>query len=323
VVADRVRGRPDWDRGAVRRRDIGRDMPYRGRIRCRACKRRMGANPFPNYTYYRCPHNPANPRHQAAAPDHPRTVQVPDTLLDQITGHFTKTHLFSPGRTALVAAQLPATDQDAAARTEAQAEKLRARIRKLDTAQNAQITALEDIPDGPAAPAMRARIRDRFAQLHHDRTQAEEQLAALTATRPKAADTSVLDDLPLYGDVLPGLPPALKARLFAAIDLSILWNKADGQATVTAVITDATLAALPDILNPGQDGYHDTNPTSTATIGELTQPALAGPNAHLAHRRCQSRRLGASCGRRGVGGRRGPGRRRRRRSSRRPRPRRR
>jgi len=28
------------------------------------------------YVYYRCPHKPANPRHHAAAPDHPRSVQV-------------------------------------------------------------------------------------------------------------------------------------------------------------------------------------------------------------------------------------------------------
>jgi hypothetical protein len=66
-----------------------------------------------------------------------------------------------------------------------------------------------------------------------------------------------------------GLPPALKARLFAAVDLIILWNKTDGQATVTATITDATLAALPAILDPTQDGYHDTdNPDD---LGPLTQ----------------------------------------------------
>jgi hypothetical protein len=45
------------------------------------------------------------------------------------------------------------------------------------------------------------------------------------------------------------MPPALKARLFAAFDITILWNKTGGQATVTAVITDATLQALPGILD--------------------------------------------------------------------------
>ena len=36
-------------------------------------------------------------------------------------------------------------------------------------------------------------------------------------------------------------------------------NKAAGQATIWAEITDATLRALPGILNPGQDGYDDTS----------------------------------------------------------------
>lgn len=63
---------------------------------------------------------------------------------------------------------------------------------------------------------------------------------------------------------------SLKARLFEALDLTILWNKTDGQATARITITDTTLAALPEILNPDQDSYHDTAnpyPASTATLG--------------------------------------------------------
>jgi hypothetical protein len=36
-----------------------------------------------------------------------------------------------------------------------------------------------------------------------------------------------------------------------------LWNKPSRQATVYAEITEATLRALPALLNPGQDGYDD------------------------------------------------------------------
>jgi hypothetical protein len=57
---------------------------------------------------------------------------------------------------------------------------------------------------------------------------------------PVLPDTSLLDRLPLAGDVLPRLSPAQ-------------------QATVTAEISDAILQALDAILDPGQDGYHDTN----------------------------------------------------------------
>ena len=46
--------------------------------------------------YYQCPHNPANPRHAAATPDHPRTVKAPETRLDAIAGLFFRDHVFGP-----------------------------------------------------------------------------------------------------------------------------------------------------------------------------------------------------------------------------------
>lgn len=95
---------------------------------------------------------------------------------------------------------VPASDAEAQARRDADTAAITTRIKQLDTVQNAQITALEEIPADPAA-AMRSRIRDRVAELHDQRQQAETQLAALT---------------------------------------------------------DATLQALPAILNPSQDGHHDT-----------------------------------------------------------------
>ena len=71
-----------------------RTYPYRGRVRCRDCRRRMAASPYPSASgtrvYYQCPHNPANPRHAAAAPDHPRTVKAPETRLDQIVRLFSR-----------------------------------------------------------------------------------------------------------------------------------------------------------------------------------------------------------------------------------------
>ena len=65
-----------------------------------------------------------------------------------------------------------------------------------------------------------------------------------------------------------------RSALFAAIDLSIVWNKPGGQVTVTAVITDATLQALPAILNPDQDGYHDTAATNPADSPSTPTPLL-------------------------------------------------
>jgi len=246
-----------------------RSYPYRSRIRCRDCRRMAGTtygHPAAQSTYYRCPHNPATPRHAASCPDHPRTVQAPELLLDQIVGQFFADRIFGPGRAALLAAQLPATDAGATAAHDAQAAQLQARIRRIETAQNSQILELEQLPADPAdtaSAAMRARIRARFADLHHEREQIDTQLTTLAKTTPAAAGPALLDQLPLAGDILPGLPPALKARLFTAFGLEILWNKPGQQATVFAEITENTLQAIPGILNPSQDGYHDTGNAGT------------------------------------------------------------
>ena len=146
------------DHDGPRANPAGRIYPYRSRVRCRDCKRRMAANPYPAHVYYRCPHDPASPRHVAAAPDHPRSVQAPETLLDAITSRFLNDRVFTPRRTPLLAAHLPATDAEAAERRDAAAAGLAAQIRKLDAQQNAQITALEEIdpdtrPPPPCAPA--------------------------------------------------------------------------------------------------------------------------------------------------------------------------
>ena len=92
---------------------------------------------------------------------------------------------------------------------------------------------------------MRARIRARFADLHHEREQLETQLANLAKTTPAAADPALLDELPALGDILPRSPAALKARLFAAFGLEILWNKPGQQATVFVEITENTLQRHP------------------------------------------------------------------------------
>jgi hypothetical protein len=131
---------------------------------------------------------------------------------------------------------------------------------------------------------MRARITDRFAELHHQREQAQAQFNALQAETPKAADPTLLDKLPLAGDLLSGLDPDLKARLFAAFDLQILWNKPDKQATVFAEITEATMRALPALLNPGQDGYHDTAAASSPAEAADVEDLFESPIDPLIHR---------------------------------------
>ena len=82
-------------------------------------------------------------------------------------------------------------------------------------------------------------------------------------------------DLEVDTATLLGLTPQLKAEPLAAFDIQILWNKTAGQGIIYAEITDATLQALPAILNPGQDTYDDTNeyvPADPESAGDLFDP---------------------------------------------------
>jgi hypothetical protein len=97
-----------------------RFYPYRSRVRCRDCQRRMTGTTYgnPASTYYRCPHNPASPKHAADHPDHPRTVQAAEHFLDKVVGGFFADRVFGPGRAALLAA----TDAQAAADRDARGD---------------------------------------------------------------------------------------------------------------------------------------------------------------------------------------------------------
>jgi hypothetical protein len=116
-------------------------------------------------------------------------------------------------------------------------------------------------PHDPGTQAYRARIRARFAELHEERERLEAQLKALANTIPQAADTSLLDRLPLAGDIRPRLTPRLKAQLFQAFEVSVLWSKSGPQATVRAEITQATLQALAAILDPPKTASPTPTPT--------------------------------------------------------------
>jgi hypothetical protein len=269
-----------------------RTYAYRGRVRCRDCRRRMAASAYPSTagvtTYYQCPHNPKNPRHAAAAPGHPRTVKAPAVRLDEIVRLFFKDHVFGPRRAELLAVQLPATDAAAAADRDASAAAIKTRLKQIQAGQDSCILELEQLPADPAdtaSAALRGRIRARFADLHAEREQLGTQLAALDASTPRAADPALLDELPLAGDILPGLPDDLKTRLLDAFDIQVLWNKPGRQATVFAEITDATLKALPAILNPGLDGYDDTSEHDSgelAVVGDLFETPIVHQIHHEA-----------------------------------------
>jgi site-specific DNA recombinase len=253
-----------------------RTYVLRSRIRHRECKRRMcgtTTHPAPGrqgYVYYACPHDPANPRHAAACPDHPRNLKIrEDHLLDVIRQFFAQ-RIFGPDRAELLAATLPAADHDAAARRQHDTDTLHRQLRQIDAAENAharEIEALAGLPPGSAAvTALRGRLISRFTELEDQRAAIHRQLTALTVPAT-SQDPDLLDALPLLGDILTQAPARLQQQLYQAFDLQILYDSGKHQVSIHAAITPATPDALAAIIN-------DSEPPATA--GGLAV-------SHLAH----------------------------------------
>src|ERR1035438_4088504 len=186
-----------------------RNYALRSRVRCRLCQRRMCGSTRSSsryyssgedawHTYYECTHDPATPRHAALRPDLPRTVSVrEDVLIGEIL-QFLAQRVFGPERRALLAAQLPASEADAAAQRATHRAALIKELARIDVAQRNQILQIDGLSPDPAdkaAQAMRARCSQRFTELHTERETIETQITALDATPASDDHAELLDAL--------------------------------------------------------------------------------------------------------------------------------
>jgi hypothetical protein len=155
--------------------------------------------------------------------------------------------VFGPDRAAMLAQRLPASAAEDTSRRDQESTRLHKRPRKIDAAENAharEIENLASLPQGsPAITALRSRILARFTELETERTEINERLAVLARATGHQDEPGLLDALPMLGDTLPGLPPAIQARLFAAFGLEMIYNKQDHQVTIYATITSSTPTA--------------------------------------------------------------------------------
>ena len=87
-------------------------------------------------------------------------------------------------------------------------QPLRKQLRRIEAAQDSHVRELDELND-PAARAWRARIRQRFAELEAERTQA----AALDATSSDQHDPGLLDELPISPGLLDDAPPRVRELL--------------------------------------------------------------------------------------------------------------
>jgi site-specific DNA recombinase len=268
----------------------GRRYTLRSRVRCNACQRRMHGlwRPHPTktdpdltHTYYRCPYSANNPRHAAAHPDHPHaSISIREQLLLDAVGTFLDDYLFGHDRATRLAAQIPASASDQAARRDDQARALRAELARIDTAQAGLITELEQLGADtmPATTAYRQRIRARNAQLHDQRTHAETQLTALQSAAQADNDPTLLDELPYLPGILASAPEPLKEKLLAALDVQCLYRKEQNQVTIWVTITDTTPATLAALLADPRTDHHQTDPQTPAQptgSGELAQRPIS------------------------------------------------
>jgi hypothetical protein len=245
-----------------------RTYVLRSRVRCQICSRRMAGNArikpasprHPNgttYIYYLCPHDKTNPRHHAAYPDHPSISIREDTLVNAITQFF-RERLFGPGRAAMLAAQIPAAQASKTRQLTQQAARLTTQLQRIDKAEASLLAELEDTDTttSPAVQKYRASLRARFVAHEEDRARLNDQLATITAQQNQAtaSDPALLDELPTSAGLLDytHTPSPILAALIDATDIQCLYSKADHQATIRAVLTDATPQTIAQIINDNQ-----------------------------------------------------------------------
>ena len=161
-----------------------------------------------NNIYYLCPHDPKNPRHAQAYPEHART-SVKEEIITAALGRFMDDYLLGHDRAAMLQVQLPAGAAEEAERRDRQAEALRQKLALIQTAQKGLMTQAEQLGDdkSPAACAMRDRIREQFTDRYNEHAAVKAELDALTAdTAPAVNDPALLDELPYAPGLLERCP---------------------------------------------------------------------------------------------------------------------
>jgi hypothetical protein len=257
--------------------------PLRARIRCHKCQRRLhgitrpSRKPGQNYIYYLCPHDPKNPRHAQAHPQHPR-ISVKEEIITAALARFMDTYLLGHDRAAMLDIQLPAGAAGQAERRDRQAATLRQKLARIQTAQKGLMTQTEQLGDDttPAANAMRDRIREQFTERYNKHTAITAELDTLTASIPAVNDPTLLDELPYAPGLLAEAPDTIREALYAAFDIQCLYRHDASQMTIWATITDTTpgiIAALPT--DPRTDSDTAAPKPAPTPFADLRPAAIA------------------------------------------------
>jgi hypothetical protein len=260
--------------------------PFRARIRCRQCDRRMhgstshGRKPGDSYTYYVCPTRASNPRHAEDHPAHIRAGVREDVFTAALSG-FLDQYAFGYDRAAQLARLIPATQAEQDQADTARAETLTRQLRQADAALEgitAEIGQLAGKTD-PVSVAIRDRLTAQFSDRYDQKTALEAELQAIEDAPPLPGnDLSLLDELPHALGLLTDAPRPLQEIIAAAFDIQCVYRPEIKQATVVVTITDTTPGIITALTTDPHTGDNSDTAASAAAFGEMAHAAIATEN---------------------------------------------
>jgi hypothetical protein len=166
------------------------------------------------YTYYVCPRRPGNPRDTRRCPEHV-TASLREDVITAAISAFVDQYVLGYDRDAMLAAHLPQTAADAAARRDAAAADLTRRLARNEAASKGLMTELAQLGDD-ASTAYRTRIRERFTQLYDETAALQAKLGELVAQDTAASDANLIAQLPYAPGLLASAPAPVQETLYAA-----------------------------------------------------------------------------------------------------------
>jgi hypothetical protein len=264
-------------------RNSGRLYPYRSKIFCNQCHRRMHGNQSATrrtgekLTYYVCPTKLHKPEDQARWPDHVHASIREDALTVKLS-EFLDDYALGHDRAARLAELIPASQ---AQQDDIDHDRAAALTRKLAQAGTsldgiaAEMGKLAGKTD-KLSNAIRERLTAQFAQRDDEKTAIEAELHAIDQAAPlPASDLTLVDELPYAPGLLAHAPDDLRERLAAAFGMQAVYRQDTRQATLVFTITDTTPGIIHAILaDPRIDHDTDGPPTSNDTSGDVTQNAI-------------------------------------------------
>jgi hypothetical protein len=261
-------------------RNSGRLYPYRSRLHCNQCHRRMHGTQSATrrsgqtLIYYVCPTQMYKPQDQAKWPAHVRASLREDVLTAKL-GEFLDDYALGYDRAARLGELIPASQAQQDELDHDRAQALDRKRKQADAALTgiaAEIGQLAGKTD-PVSCAIRDRLTQQFSQRYDEKTAIEAELQAIEDAAPLPDnDLTLIDELPYAPGLLAHAPDDLRERLAAAFGLQAIYRQDTRQATLILTITDTTPEIINAILADPRIPHDTATSPKTATADPATSP---------------------------------------------------